>query len=194
MVVIFERSPFREIKVAASIGPAQPLSLGNSLISLSIPFSDYHETSRAAGVSPDLGVLATSSPFPGRVLCPSRGRLRRPSSASLAVLAYLDEDGVRATELARLSGRHKQIVGAVDELEGSAMSAPPTRRTVAPAIVPQRGSAAAAGGRDRRRDRGRHAAAIGGETTRRSATSSEGGSSLEERSPAEQAVQVTGIR
>lgn len=35
-----------------------------------------------------------------------------------AVLAFLDEDGVRATELARLSGRHKQIVGRlVDELE-----------------------------------------------------------------------------
>ena len=34
------------------------------------------------------------------------------------MLAYLDEDGVRATELARLSGRHKQIVGRlVDELE-----------------------------------------------------------------------------
>jgi DNA-binding MarR family transcriptional regulator len=35
-----------------------------------------------------------------------------------AVLAYLDEDGVRATELATLSGRHKQVVGRlVDELE-----------------------------------------------------------------------------
>jgi DNA-binding MarR family transcriptional regulator len=35
-----------------------------------------------------------------------------------AVLAYLDEDGVRATELARLCGRHKQVVGRlVDELE-----------------------------------------------------------------------------
>jgi DNA-binding MarR family transcriptional regulator len=35
-----------------------------------------------------------------------------------AILAYLDEDGVRATELARLSGTHKQIVGRlVDELE-----------------------------------------------------------------------------
>lgn len=35
-----------------------------------------------------------------------------------AVLAYLDADGVRATELARLSGRHKQIIGRiVDELE-----------------------------------------------------------------------------
>ena len=35
-----------------------------------------------------------------------------------AVLAYLDEDGVRATEIARLSGSHKQIVGRIiDELE-----------------------------------------------------------------------------
>jgi DNA-binding MarR family transcriptional regulator len=35
-----------------------------------------------------------------------------------AVLAYLDEDGVRASELARLSGRDKQVVGRlVDELE-----------------------------------------------------------------------------
>lgn len=34
------------------------------------------------------------------------------------ILAFLDEDGVRATELARLSGRHKQIVGRlIDELE-----------------------------------------------------------------------------
>jgi DNA-binding MarR family transcriptional regulator len=34
------------------------------------------------------------------------------------VLAYLDEDGVRATELARLSGREKQVVGRlVDELQ-----------------------------------------------------------------------------
>ncbi|MSO40305.1 MAG: MarR family transcriptional regulator [Solirubrobacterales bacterium] len=34
------------------------------------------------------------------------------------VLAYLDEDGVRATELARLSGRPKQVVGRlIDELE-----------------------------------------------------------------------------
>jgi DNA-binding MarR family transcriptional regulator len=34
------------------------------------------------------------------------------------VLAYLDEQGSRATDLATLSGRHKQIVGrTVDELE-----------------------------------------------------------------------------
>jgi len=34
------------------------------------------------------------------------------------VLAYLDPGGVRATELSRLSGQHKQIIGTlVDELE-----------------------------------------------------------------------------
>jgi DNA-binding MarR family transcriptional regulator len=34
------------------------------------------------------------------------------------VLAYLDERGSRATELAALSGRHKQLVGrTIDELE-----------------------------------------------------------------------------
>jgi DNA-binding MarR family transcriptional regulator len=36
-----------------------------------------------------------------------------------AVIAHLDEDGTRATELARRSGRHKQVIGRlVDELEG----------------------------------------------------------------------------
>jgi DNA-binding MarR family transcriptional regulator len=35
-----------------------------------------------------------------------------------AVIAYLDESGTRATELARRSGRHKQVIGRiVDELE-----------------------------------------------------------------------------
>ncbi|MGW5053091.1 MarR family winged helix-turn-helix transcriptional regulator [Actinokineospora sp. NPDC004072] len=35
-----------------------------------------------------------------------------------AVLAYLDAEGSRATELARRSGQHKQIVGTIiDELE-----------------------------------------------------------------------------
>src|SRR5918992_4137157 len=34
------------------------------------------------------------------------------------ILAYLDDQGSRATELAALSGRHKQIIGrTVDELE-----------------------------------------------------------------------------
>ncbi|QKV80734.1 MarR family winged helix-turn-helix transcriptional regulator [Amycolatopsis sp. Hca4] len=35
-----------------------------------------------------------------------------------AVLAYLDEEGTRATDLSRLSGQYKQIIGTlVDELE-----------------------------------------------------------------------------
>jgi DNA-binding MarR family transcriptional regulator len=71
--------------------------------------------------NPDLGVLAT------RFLLSLQDELfQRLAEAGYddldprhaAVLAYLDEDGVRATELARLSGRHKQIVGRiVDELE-----------------------------------------------------------------------------
>lgn len=72
--------------------------------------------------NPDLGVLAS------RLYVSIQGELftrlaaegyddLRPRHA--AVLAYLDEDGIRATELARLSGRNKQIVGRlVDELEG----------------------------------------------------------------------------
>jgi DNA-binding MarR family transcriptional regulator len=72
-------------------------------------------------LNPDLGVLAT------RLLFSLQGelfsRLAENGYDDLhprhgAVLAYLDEDGIRATELARLSGRHKQIVGRiVDELE-----------------------------------------------------------------------------
>jgi DNA-binding MarR family transcriptional regulator len=43
------------------------------------------------------------------------GDLTRPHGA---VIAHLDEEGTRATELARRSGRHKQIIGRiVDELE-----------------------------------------------------------------------------
>jgi DNA-binding MarR family transcriptional regulator len=71
--------------------------------------------------NPDLGVLASQLVF----------SLQAELFAGLAaegyddlhprhwaVLAYLDEDGIRATELARLSGRHKQVVGRlVDELE-----------------------------------------------------------------------------
>jgi DNA-binding MarR family transcriptional regulator len=72
-------------------------------------------------LNPDLSVLA------GRLLLSVQDELfarlaeagyddLRPRHAS--VLAYLDEDGIRATDLARLSGRHKQIVGRiVDELE-----------------------------------------------------------------------------
>jgi DNA-binding MarR family transcriptional regulator len=71
--------------------------------------------------NPDLGVLAT------RLLFSLQDELfQRLAEAGYddlhprhgAVLAFLDEDGVRATELARLSGRHKQIIGRlIDELE-----------------------------------------------------------------------------
>jgi DNA-binding MarR family transcriptional regulator len=71
--------------------------------------------------NPDLGVLAT------RLLLSLQDELfTRLAEAGYddlhprhaAVLAFLDEDGIRATELARLSGRHKQIIGRiVDELE-----------------------------------------------------------------------------
>jgi DNA-binding MarR family transcriptional regulator len=71
--------------------------------------------------NPDLGVLASrlsdATQAEMFVRLAERGHpdLRHRHGA---VLAYLDEDGVRATELARLCGRHKQIVGRlVDELE-----------------------------------------------------------------------------
>lgn len=72
-------------------------------------------------VNPDLGVLA------GRLLFAVQGELfgklaglgfddLRPRHG--AVLAYLEIDGVRATELSRRSGLHKQVIGTiVDELE-----------------------------------------------------------------------------
>ncbi|MEU8384545.1 helix-turn-helix domain-containing protein [Streptosporangium sp. NPDC048865] len=70
---------------------------------------------------PDLGVLS------GRLLFAVQGELfatlAEQGFGDLkhrhgAVLAYLDPEGVRATELSRLSGQSKQIVGIlVDELE-----------------------------------------------------------------------------
>jgi DNA-binding MarR family transcriptional regulator len=56
-----------------------------------------------------------------------------------AVLAYLDEDGVRPTELAGLSGLHKQVVGRiVDELEelGYVERRPDPRDRRAKLVVP----------------------------------------------------------
>ena len=71
--------------------------------------------------NPDLGVLAarlsdaTQAELFERLAEQGHGDLRPRHGG---VLAYLDEDGIRSTELARLSGRHKQIVGRlVDELE-----------------------------------------------------------------------------
>lgn len=71
--------------------------------------------------NPDLGVLAAR--LSDATQAELFARLAEQGHAELhprhaAVLAYLDEDGIRATELARLSGRHKQVVGRlVDELE-----------------------------------------------------------------------------
>ncbi|MFJ2645627.1 MarR family winged helix-turn-helix transcriptional regulator [Streptomyces sp. NPDC087420] len=71
---------------------------------------------------PDLGVLA------GRLLFAVQRELFATLAAQGfadlhprhgAVLAYLDAGGVRATELSRLSGQHKQVIGTmIDELEG----------------------------------------------------------------------------
>ena len=71
--------------------------------------------------NPDLGVLA------GRLLFAVQNELFTSLAAEGfddiaprhgAVLAYIDPEGVRATELSRLSGQHKQVVGSmVDELE-----------------------------------------------------------------------------
>lgn len=69
---------------------------------------------------PDLGVLS------GRLLFAVQRELFATLAARGfddlkhrhgAVLAYLDPDGVRATELSRLSGQYKQIIGTlIDEL------------------------------------------------------------------------------
>lgn len=56
-----------------------------------------------------------------------------------AVIAHLDEEGTRATELARRSGRHKQIIGRiVDELEelGYVERRPERRDRRAKLVVP----------------------------------------------------------
>jgi DNA-binding MarR family transcriptional regulator len=73
-------------------------------------------------LNPDLGVLASQLLF--SLQDELFARLAEDGYDDLqprhwTVLAYLDEEGIRATELSRLSGRHKQIVGRlVDELEG----------------------------------------------------------------------------
>jgi DNA-binding MarR family transcriptional regulator len=69
---------------------------------------------------PDLGILAGQVLFAvQKELFATLARQGHPdlSPRHGAVLAYLDVEGTRATELARLSGRHKQVIGVlVDEL------------------------------------------------------------------------------
>jgi DNA-binding MarR family transcriptional regulator len=71
--------------------------------------------------NPDLGVLAARLLFSAQ-----RELFAKLATQGFAdihprqgvVLAYLDQDGVRATELARLAGQPKQAIGVlVDELE-----------------------------------------------------------------------------
>ncbi|ONH51428.1 MarR family transcriptional regulator [Frankia sp. CcI49] len=72
-------------------------------------------------VDPDLGILASRLLFAVqeelfRTLAQQGHPHLRPQHG--AVLAYLDVDGSRATDLARHSGQHKQVIGKlVDELE-----------------------------------------------------------------------------
>lgn len=72
--------------------------------------------------NPDLGVLAARlSDSTQREMFDRLAERGHPDLLPRhgAILAFLDEDGVRPTELARLSGRHKQVVGRLtDELEG----------------------------------------------------------------------------
>jgi DNA-binding MarR family transcriptional regulator/dihydrofolate reductase len=74
-----------------------------------------------AGREPHLGMLAASLVYPlqeelfARVAECGHGQLRPCHDV---ILAYLDDTGVRITELARLAGQPKQYVGRlVDELE-----------------------------------------------------------------------------
>jgi DNA-binding MarR family transcriptional regulator len=70
---------------------------------------------------PDLGVLAARLLFglQGELFCRTAEQGfddLRPRHG--AVLAYLDEDGIRLADLARIAGRNKQTIAAiVDELE-----------------------------------------------------------------------------
>jgi DNA-binding MarR family transcriptional regulator len=70
---------------------------------------------------PDLGVLTSRLLF--AIQAELFDTLARQGHADLrpqhgAVMAYLDAEGSRATDLARRSGQHKQVVGKlIDELE-----------------------------------------------------------------------------
>lgn len=66
---------------------------------------------------PDLGMLAARLLFAVQGALAEGHKETKPRHG--AVLAYLDEEGSRATELSELSGQHKQVIGTlVDELEG----------------------------------------------------------------------------
>lgn len=78
-------------------------------------------TERERWREPGLGILAARLLF--AVQDELYARLEEAGHGDLthlhgAALAHLDEEGTRATELARRSGRHKQVIGRiVDELD-----------------------------------------------------------------------------
>jgi DNA-binding MarR family transcriptional regulator len=83
-------------------------------------WSDMGRSARKQ-MSPDVGMLAARLLF--RVQGELFARTAEQGFADVGprhggVLAYLDEEGIRVTELARLTGRSKQTTGAIlDELE-----------------------------------------------------------------------------
>jgi DNA-binding MarR family transcriptional regulator len=102
------------------------------------PTARYWSGEREAG----LGILAARLLFAiqdelyDRLENAGHGELTRLHGA---VIAHLDEEGTRATELARRSGRHKQIIGRiVDELEelGYVERRPEERDRRAKLVVP----------------------------------------------------------
>jgi DNA-binding MarR family transcriptional regulator len=92
--------------------------------------------------NPDLGVLTSQVLFAVQEeLFDTLARQGHPNLRPQhgAVLAYLDPDGSRATELARRSGQHKQVIGKlIDELEqlGYVERRPDPRDRRAKLIVP----------------------------------------------------------
>lgn len=137
---------------------------------LSFPVTTTRRRRERQELNPDLGVLAIQlaasmqREFFSRLAAEGYGDLH---SRHAAVLAYLDEDGVRATELARLSGSHKQVVGRlIDELEelGYVERRPDPRDRRAKLIVPTgRGLAMLQRGDEIVAEiEARHAGAIGG--------------------------------
>ncbi|MEV5560445.1 MarR family transcriptional regulator [Nonomuraea wenchangensis] len=76
--------------------------------------------SRRQREQPDLGILSSRTLFAlQRELFARLGEQGHPRLRPRhgAVLAYLDEEGSRATDLAAQSGQHKQVIGTlVDEL------------------------------------------------------------------------------
>jgi DNA-binding MarR family transcriptional regulator len=94
---------------------------GTSLTSRALTSVPRGDRTRRITQDPDLGILAARLLFTVQdevfARLAERGhRQVRPRHG--AILAFLDPAGVRATELARRSRRHKQIVGRlVDQLE-----------------------------------------------------------------------------